>query len=244
MTDEQAAGDPVSGRLGFWRGGFWRVALTNLFTSAAVVALVWDYAYTASHPPESLYFFTDSRANLIQNTPLTQPVMPDADLMAFTAQAILAVYNFDYEHYRETLSREASPSYTVKGWNGVVTAIEKTRNLDEIKAQAMVVSAKPEGGPEILNSRLYGDHLAWSIRLPIRVTYANSKEHRDMALMVTATVVRVPTAFHPEGVAIDGFVADPPRFQRQTRRNQRIRFANCAGSAVYGCLRVSAGSTG
>ena len=218
MTDEQAAGDPVASRFGFWRGGFWRLALTNLFTSAAVLALAADYAYTASHPPEPLYFFTDSHANLIQNTPLTQPVMPDADLMAFTAQAILAVYNFDYEHYRETLSREASPSYTVKGWNGVVAAIEKTRNLDEIKAQAMVVSAKPEGGPEILSWGLEGDHLAWSIRLPIRVTYGNIKERRHMDLAVTATVVRVPTAFHPEGVALDNFVADLPRSQRQTLR--------------------------
>ena len=211
MTDEQAAGDPVASRFHFWRGGFWRVALANVFTSAAVLALVADYAYTASHPPEPLYFFTDSHANLVQNTPLTQPVMPDADLMAFTARAILAVYNFDYEHYRATLSREASPSYTVEGWNGVVTAIEKTRNLDEIKANAMVVSAKPEGGPEILGSGLDGGHLVWSIRLPIRVTYANVKGGRDMDLVVTATVVRVPTAFHPEGVAVDSFVADPPR---------------------------------
>ncbi len=211
MTDEQAAGDPVASRFSFWRDGFWRVALTNLFTSAALLALAADYAYTASHPPEPLYFFTDSRANLIQNTPLTQPVMPDADLMAFAAQAILAVYNFDYEHYRETLSREASPSYTVKGWNGVVTAIEKTRNLDEIKANAMVVSGKPEGGPAILSWGLEGDHLAWSIRLPIHVTYGNIKERRGMDLVVTATVVRVPTAFHPEGVAVDSFVADLPR---------------------------------
>lgn len=211
MTNDQAAGDPVADRFDFWRGGFWRVALTGVFLSTAVVALAWDFAYTASHPPEPLYFFTDSRANLIQNTPLTQPVMPDADLMAFTAHAILAVYNFDYEHYRETLSREASPSYTVKGWNGVVTAIEKTRNLDEIKANAMVVSAKPQAGPEILGSGLNGDHLAWSIRLPIRVTYANVKERRGMDLVVTATVVRVPTAFHPEGVAVDIFVADLPR---------------------------------
>ena len=211
MTDEQMAGDPVASRLDFWRGGFWRVALTGLFLSTAVVALAWDFAYTASHPPEPLYFFTDSHANLVQDTPLSQPVMPDADLMEFTANSVLAVYNFDYEHYRETLSREASPNFTVNGWNGVVTAIEKTHNLDEIKASSMVVSAKPLDSPAIQSSAQVGDHLAWAIRLPIHVTYANLKEKRHMDLVVTAIVVRVPTAFHPNGMAIDSFVADVPR---------------------------------
>ena len=211
MTDEQAAGDPVGSRFGFWRGGFWRGALTSVFLSIAVAALAWDFAYTASHPPEPLYFFTDSRANLVQDTPLSQRVMPDADLMEFAARSVLAVYNFDYVHYHETLSREASPNYTVNGWNGVVTAIEATRNLDEIKANAMVVSAKALASPTMQNSALVGGHLAWSIRLPIHVIYANAKESRGMDLVVTAVAVRVPTAFHPNGVAIDSFVADVPR---------------------------------
>jgi len=211
MTDHHTAADPVTDRFNFWRGGFWRVALTNVFTSLAVLTLGADFAYTRSHPPESLYFFTDSHANLIQDTPLSQRVMPDADLMDFTAHAVLAVYNFDYVHYHETLSREASPHFTVNGWNGVVTAIEATHNLDEIKDKLMVVSAKALASPTMQNSALVGDHLAWSIRLPIHVTYANKLETRVMDLMVTAIAVRVPTAFHPTGVAIDSFVADVPR---------------------------------
>ena len=211
MASDQTAGDPVASRFDFWRGGFWRGALTAVFLSTALVALGWDFAYTVSHPSEPLYFFTDSHANLVQDTPLSQPVMPDADLMEFTARSVLAVYNFDYEHYRETLSREASPNFTVAGWNGVVTAIEKTRNLDEIKASFMVVAAKPLDSPAILSLGQVGDHLAWTIRLPIHVTYANLKENRHMDLVVTAIVVRVPTAFHPNGMAIDSFVADVPR---------------------------------
>ena len=211
MSDTPAAGDHLAERFAFWRDGFWRVALSNVFMSVAVLALAWDTAYTASHPPEPLYFFTDSHANLIQDTPLSQGVMPDADLMAFTAHSILAVYNFDYVHYHETLSREASPNFTVNGWNGAVTAIEATRNLDEIKANSMVVSAKALASPSIRNSAQVGSHLAWSIRLPIHVTYATKGESRGMDLEVTAIVVRVPTAFHPSGVAIDSFVADLPR---------------------------------
>lgn len=210
MSAEGTADNPLAVRFRFWRDGFWRVGLTNVFTSLAVLGLVGDHVYTAYHPPEPLYFYTDSYGNLIEGTGLDQRVMSDADLMDFTARAILAVYNFDYVHYRATLSREATPNFTVNGWNGVVAAVEKTKNLDEVKANAMVVSATALASPVIRQSGQIGDHLVWSIQLPIHVSYANWKETRGGDLLVTATVIRVPTTSYPKGVAIDSFVANPP----------------------------------
>lgn len=211
MGNAVAAGDWVLGRFRFWRDGFWRVGLTNVVLSVTVAGLVADRIYTAHHPPEPLYFFTDGHGNLIRGTPLNRPVMSDADLMDFAAKSVLAAYNFDYVHYRETLARDAAPNFTINGWNGLVAAVEATKNLEEIKARAMVVSAVPLAGPSLKKWATVGDHLIWKIQLPIRVTYANTNGSRDMDLVVTATVVRVPTAFHPRGVAIDAFVAEPPR---------------------------------
>ncbi len=75
----------------------------------------------------------------------------------------------------------------------------------------MVVSAIPLAGPAIKKWTSVGDHLAWGVQFPIRVSYANTNETRAVDLMVTTTVMRVPTAFYPKGVAIDSFVAEPPR---------------------------------
>ncbi len=211
MTTEQTAGDYLASRFRFWRNGFWRVSLTNLCICLAASALIGDHIYTAYHPPEALYFFTDGHGNLIQNTPLSEPVMSDADLMAFTSRSMLAVYNFDYVHYRETLSREAAPNFTINGWNGVVAAIEATRNLDEVKAHRMVVTATALASPSIKQQALIGDHLAWKIRLPIHVTYADLNETRPVDLDVTAIVTRVPATLYANGVAIDSFTADPKK---------------------------------
>ncbi len=210
MFVEGTADNPLAVRFRFWRDGFWRVGLTNVFTSLAVLGLIGDHFYTAYHPPEPLYFFTDSYGSLIGGTALDQRVMSDAELMDFTARSILAVYNFDFVHYRETLSREATPNFTVNGWNGVVAAVQATRNLDEVKANSMVVSATALASPTVRQWAQIGDHLAWSIQLPIHVTYAKWKETRGMDLLVTATVMRVPTTSYPKGVAIDSFVANPP----------------------------------
>ncbi len=211
MKNGQAAAARVSGRFGFWRVGFWRIGLSNVVGSSVLLAMVLGHIYQAHHLPEPPYRFTDSHGNLVDGTPLNRPVMSDADLMDFAKRSILAVYNFNYAHARETLSRDASPNFTADGWEGVAAAMETTHSLKEIEARSISVSAIPLAGPAIRKWAGMRDHLAWGVQFPIRVTYANTNENRWVDLMITATVMRVPTALYPKGVAIDSFVAEPPK---------------------------------
>lgn len=211
MKNNTNAGERVTGRFGFWRRGFWRVGLSNVCASFILLVLVAEHIYTAHHRPEPPFWFTDNHGNLVAGTPLNRPVMSDADLMDFAVRSVLTVYNFDYVHYRETLSREATPNFTADGWTGLDAAIEATGSRKEVEARAMSVSAIALAGPSIKKWSEIGDHLAWAVQFPIRVTYANTNESRVVDLVVTATVLRVPTAFYPKGVAIDSFVAEPPK---------------------------------
>jgi len=211
MKNGQGAAARVSGRFGFWRGGFRRVGLTNVVGSSVLLMLALGHIYMAHHLPEPSYRFTDSHGNLVDGTPLNRPVMSDADLMDFAVRSVLAVYNFDYVHARETLSRDASPNFTASGWEGVAAAVETTHSLKEIEARSISVSAIPLAGPAIRKWAEVRDHLAWGVQFPVRVTYANTNESRVVDLMITATVMRVPTALYPKGIAIDSFVAEPPK---------------------------------
>ncbi len=211
MRNTANAGERLTGRFGFWRSGFWRVGLSNVVFSFILLLLVADHIYRAHHLPEPPFWFTDDHGNLVAGTPLNRPVMSDADLMDFAVHSVLTVYNFDYVHYHETLSREATPNFTADGWAGLNATVQATGSLKEIEARAMSVSAIPMGGPSITKWSEIGDHLAWAVQFPIRVTYANTSESQVVDLVVTATVLRVPTAFYPKGVAIDSFVANPPK---------------------------------
>ncbi len=211
MKNAQDAGARLSGRFGFWRGGFWRVGSTNVAVSLVLMLLALGHVYMAHHLPEPSYRFTDNHGNLVAGTPLNRPVMSDADLMDFAVRSILAVYNFDYVHAQETLARDASPNFTASGWDGVVAAVDAKYTLEEIKARSISVSAIPLAGPTIKKWAEVRDHLAWGVQFPIRVSYANTNETRPIDLVITATVMRVPTALYPKGVAIDSFVAEPPR---------------------------------
>lgn len=211
MKNGQEAAARVLGRYGFWRAGFRRVGLSNVIGSFVLLVLALGHIYTAHHRPEPAYRFTDNHGNLVGATPLNRPVMSDADLMNFAVRAVLAVYNFNYEHYRESLSRDASPNYTAAGWDGVAAALEATHTLKEIEARSIAVSAIPLAGPTIRKWTEVRDHLAWDVQFPIRVTYANTNAAEKVDLVITATVLRVPTALYPKGVAVDRFAAEVPR---------------------------------
>ncbi len=211
MKNAQAATTRVLGRFGFWRTGFRRVGLSNVVLSFVLLVLALGHVYMAHHRPEPAYRFTDNHGNLVDATPLNRPVMSDTDLMDFAVRAVLAVYNFNYEHHRESLPRDAGPYYTAAGWDGVVAAFEATHTLKEIEARSISVSAIKTAGPTIRKWTEVHDHLAWDVQFPIRVTYANTNAAEKVDLVITATVLRVPTVLYPKGVAVDRFAAEAPR---------------------------------
>ena len=211
MKNAQAATTRVLGRFGFWRTGFRRVGLSNVVGSFVLLVLALGHVYTAHHRPEPAYRFTDNHGNLVDATPLNRPVMSDADLMDFAVRSVLAVYNLNYAHYRESLARDASPNFTTAGWDGVASALEAMHVLEQIEARSISVSAIKTAGPTIRKWTEVRDHLAWDVQFPILVTYANTNAPEKVDLMITATVLRVPTALYPKGVAVDRFTAEPPR---------------------------------
>ena len=211
MKNAQAATARVLGRFGFWRTGFRRVGLSNVVLSFILLVLALDHIYMAHHRPEPAYRFTDNHGDLVEATPLNRPVMSDADLMDFAVRSVLAVYNLNYAHYRESLARDASPNFTTAGWDGVASALDAMHVLEQIEARSISVSAIRTAGPTIRKWTEVRDHLAWDVQFPILVTYANTNAPEKVSLMITATVLRVPTALYPKGVAVDRFTAEPPR---------------------------------
>lgn len=183
-----------------------RLSLALMWGSATAFLLVGDRIYTAHHPPEPEYFFTDSHANLIKATPMNRPVMSDADLMDWTRTSTLSVFNFNYVHYREELSRNAQPNFTINGWNSWFVALQKAKIIESVVEAGLTVSAWPLKGPT-MKKAWEGRVLTWDFRFPAAITYHNVKGDREVKVMLEVTVTRVPTSMNPKGVAIDNIVA-------------------------------------
>lgn len=76
--------------------------------------------------------------------------------------------------------------FTEQGWTGFNTALQKSGNIDAIKAQHLTVSSQIDGTAQMDEAK---DNL-WKITLPIQVVYQNDKEKVTQLLNVKLTVGR------------------------------------------------------
>lgn len=203
MQNTQAAGDRILARWTTWQGSVRYLAGGIILSTVVNVALVADRIYTAHHPPEPKYFVTDGNNNQCQVIPLNEPVMSDADLLEWVSKAALAPYNFNYVHYRATLSKDAQPYFTANGWNTYAANLIDAKTFREIEKQGYTVAAVPMKPPTLADHRIVDGVMTWVFEMPILVSYRNLNGSAEQRLLARLTVVRMPPRFHPKGIAVE-----------------------------------------
>lgn len=76
--------------------------------------------------------------------------------------------------------------FTDQGWSGFSSALEKSGNLEAIKAQKLTVSSLIDGEAQVTEAK---DN-QWKITLPLQVVYQNDKEKVTQLLSLNLTVGR------------------------------------------------------
>ena len=172
-----------------------------------IAALVGDRIWLGHHPPAPKIILTDSHGNQIEATPLSDPVMSDADLVDWVARAAVAPYNFDYIHYRDTFTRDVRPFFTVNGWNGVMNNLKASKNIDEVVKDSMVVEGVGRRPPALVDSSVVDGVANWTFEVPILVSFRNTNAQREQRITVKLLVTRGSPTFHPQGIAADSYNA-------------------------------------
>ena len=184
-----------------------RLAISQTISLGVIAALVGDRIWLGHHPPSPKIILTDSHGNQVEATPLDEPVMSDADLVDWVARAAVAPYNFDYIHYRDTFSRNVKPYFTNDGWNGVVSNMKASKNIEEVVKDSMVVEGVGRRPPALVDSAVVGGVANWTFEVPILVSFRNTNAMREQRITVKLVVIRVPPTFHPQGIAADSYNA-------------------------------------
>lgn len=209
MQNDSTASDRIVARNSYQQRVTRRLVASNLVSGLIIAGLVGDRIWLGRHPPQPKIILTDSHGNQVEVHPLDEPVMSDADLLNWVARAAVAPYNFDYVHYRDTLSREARPFFTTEGWNNVVTSMKERKNIEEVVRSSMVAEAAIDRPPTLVNGGVKDGILQWAFEVPIAAAFRNTTERRDQRLLVKMTVIRTAPLFHPAGVAVDSYIAKP-----------------------------------
>lgn len=157
-----------------------------------IVILASMLVYLIEHPSHPLYFVTDKAGRLIQDVPLSQPNMSNADVVAWTKEAVEAAYTYNYVNYRSQL-QNAQKYFMDFGWRSYMKGLGQSGNLLALTQRKFIVIAHVVGEPKLLGSGHLGagGDLAWRFEMPVLVTYMKPPfdENSSFSNPLTVTVM-------------------------------------------------------
>lgn len=157
--------------------------------------------------PDPKILGLDSQNRVTEIVPLDKPLVTQAKLLSWTAEAVVEIWKLDFVNYRSELNDKAR-YFLPAGHAEYLKALDSSGTLKLLTTANAVVTAIPTESPVIARTMRISGRLAWEIQIPITVTYrtqGNRKE--DVKMIVTATVARRTTAEEPVGIGILRFVA-------------------------------------
>jgi len=189
----------------FYKDGHRKTALTLLGSILVNFILMCMLGYIVLNPPSPKYFATSINGRITPLIPMVEPNQSDSAVLQWANQAAVAAFTYNFVNYRTEL-QSASGFFTADGWNQFLGALQRSNNLDAVKAKKLVVSAVATKAPVILQKGVLNDRYSWRVQMPILITYQSASEFTQQNTIVTMLITRVPTLNSPRGIGISQFV--------------------------------------
>ena len=174
-------------------------------------ALISVFVYLFKNPTHPIYFAADKVGRLIQIIPVNVPNMTQAQVNAWTVNAVQSAYSLDYINYRAQL-QNAEKYFTSYGWSKYMQALTASSNLVALTERKQIVIATVVGQPKILAQGILGGSYAWKYSMPLLVTYSqppyDDKNQYSNAVDVSVIVQRKPILQGDKGLGIVQLVAN------------------------------------
>jgi intracellular multiplication protein IcmL len=185
-----------------------RVLLLMIVLNAILVCAV-GYLYL-SRPKDPAKFYASNTYNglVTRLYPLSSPMVKPAKLLDWAQQTVIAAYTFNFTNYRDVFS-QLQKSFTGNGWKEYNKILQDSRILDTIINKKLFMSAEAVQKPILISDGVIDGHYAWTVQVPIRVTYklaaTGNGQPVQQSFNVTVIIVRMPNIDNPEEIAINHF---------------------------------------
>ncbi|EHL31032.1 DotI/IcmL family type IV secretion protein [Legionella drancourtii] len=108
-------------------------------------------------------------------------------VLTWSQNAVKQAFSFDPASL-DAQMQKLQACFTEQGWTGFSTALQKSGNIQAIKAQQLTVTSQIEGMTLVNEAK---DN-QWKLTVPVMVIYQNEKEKVSQLLSVDLTVNRKP----------------------------------------------------
>lgn len=165
--------------------------------------------------PAPVYFGMTADLRLLPMPPLSSPIMSDAALKSWVAEAITTSFNLTYVDWRKQLSA-CRGFFSEQHFAQFAQTLVDEGHIPLLEQKKAIMHAIPTGTPTIVKSGVLKGIRTWEIEVPLLVTYETSAGRvASNNLVVVVRVQRMPTTDYERGVAITQLVAMPAPAQNK-----------------------------
>lgn len=191
----------------FYVDQYRRAITVNIILSIGLVLSAGLNVYFATNPTQHKYFATTADGKVLPISPLDEPSMDAAALLAWASRAAVKPYNFDFVNYRTQLTGAAT-DFTTDGYKQLLAAFGQRNIIDYVTKKQLIVGSQPAAAAVISAQGALNGVYAWQVQVPINVTFQGGPErvNATQPLLVTMTIVRVPTRDNPDGLGVNQYI--------------------------------------
>lgn len=184
------------------------ILIITLLSIGVVVVLFFLLIFSQSvSSPSPTYFSATDENQLVQEMPLGEPGIQDNVLLNWVSEALMDVLTFNYVDYNRIIEL-GQQYFSPEGFESYKTVLANVKLIEKITEKKLVLKATPTDAPQITKEGPFAGRYLWKIKVPMQFQYQSMTSNIFDKADITILVMRVPTRFAPNGVAILKFDAD------------------------------------
>jgi len=175
-----------------------------------IFALLFLIYYINFNYQSIIYFSTDRKGRLLENTSLEVPVLTDSEIISWANKAVSKIYNFNYIN-TELKFQNNYKLFTPLGYINTFNALVNTgKNVATINAINLVVKGEACKGTKIVSQgieRYMGtETYTWRLEIPLVARYLNANQEFTSRPKVSLIIRRLPFILALDGIAISSLI--------------------------------------
>lgn len=198
--------------INYYRDKFRRLAVIlflMVIINAILVCAVGYLYFSRPKDPDRFYASNTYNGVVTRLYPLSSPIIKPAKLLDWAQQTVIAAFTFNFTNYRSVFS-QLQKSFTPDGWKDYTNMLQSSRILDTVTNKNLFMSAVAAQKPILITDGVIDGHYAWTVQVPIVVTYKQgtngaAAQPTQQTFNVTVIIMRMPNIDNPEEIAINHF---------------------------------------
>lgn len=190
----------------------YRQAFKNIVRLIQIQALVIValtgllYHYVHDVVPQDRYFAETMESGRMQLVSLQDPNVNMEAMLAWAQQAATDILTFGFNDLERRFAY-SQKYFSPEGWITFGTRMNEGKLLRTVIDNKQILTAIPKAPPQMRSWGWRNGKFCWDVSVPIIMTTRAGKNKTTQNVRVEMTIIRLPTAENPRGIAIDSWVS-------------------------------------